>query len=324
MLHVPPLALSRPLPLRSQDGPHVTILMATRNGARWLPAQLDSILAQTHRAWSLWVSDDGSTDDTTAIVLDFARRHPRHDVRLFDGPGKGVAANFLSLLLRDDLPSGAVALSDQDDVWLPYKLDRALREVAARRSQAVLYGAQSLHVGPDLWPTGRSRTMRARPSFGNALVQNVISGHSAVLSDEAVALVRRAGDPGAVPFHDWWLYLLLSAAGARVVIDPKAVLLYRQHDANRMGAHDGVRAHLRRAASIARGEYRDWIGRNLVALQGARPLLTDAARTALDRLDDPDGQSRLARLRALRLAGARRNTALGDAVVALAVLAGRV
>ncbi len=322
MLHVKPLHLSSPLPVRRGHRPHVTILMATRDGARWLPAQLESFLAQTHGNWSLWVSDDGSMDDTRAIVTDFARRHPRHDVRLFDGPCRGAAANFLSLLRHPDLPPGIVALSDQDDVWLPFKIDRALDHVAG--AGAVLYGGQSLHAGPDLRITGRSRTGGAVASFGNALVQNLVSGHSAVLSAEALEIVRRAGDPGTVPFHDWWLYLLLSGAGARVIVDPAAVLLYRQHDRNLLGAHAGPRAHLRRMRAIARGDYRAWVDANLGALGRVEPFLTEDARGVLAHLRGLPRGAGVARLRSLRAAGVRRHGWLGDAILGMAVLGGRM
>ena len=324
MLHVKPLHLSSPLPVRRGQRPHVTILMATRDGARWLPAQLESFLAQSHGNWSLWVSDDGSTDATRTIVTDFARRHPRHDVRLFDGPCRGAAANFLSLLLHPDLQPGIVALSDQDDVWLPFKIDRALDRIAAAGDGAVLYGGQSLHTGPDLRITGRSRTAGAVASFGNALVQNVVSGHSAVLSAEALRIVRGAGDMGAVPFHDWWLYLLLSGAGAKVIVDPAAVLLYRQHDRNLLGAHSGPRAHLRRMRAIARGDYRAWVDANIAALGQVAPLLTEEARGVLDHLRGLTPGAGVSRLRSLRAAGVRRHGKLEDAILGMAVLGGRM
>ena len=87
--------------------------MATRNGAAHLPAQLASLAAQSHSGWRLWVSDDGSTDATRALVQDFGRDH---DVRLIDGPQRGAAANFRTLLARaaQDAPQAALAFSDQD------------------------------------------------------------------------------------------------------------------------------------------------------------------------------------------------------------------
>ena len=100
------------------SGPPVRILLATWNGARYLQAQLDSYLAQDHDNWALWVSDDLSTDGTWEILQAFAARHPEREIVLKRGPGRGSAANFLSLLCDPELPVGPVALSDQDDVWL--------------------------------------------------------------------------------------------------------------------------------------------------------------------------------------------------------------
>lgn len=104
---------------------HVAILMATRNGAEFLRAQLDSLAAQDHDDWSLWIGDDGSTDATRAIVEAFAHSHPQRTVSLRDGPRRGSMANFLSLLCAPDIRADFFALADQDDVWLPVRLSRA-------------------------------------------------------------------------------------------------------------------------------------------------------------------------------------------------------
>ena len=97
--------------MTNDSPPHVAILMCTRNGARFLPAQMDSFLAQTHDNWSLWVSDDGSNDKTLDILREFQAAHPSRIVRLFRGPRQGIGANYLSLICRSDTPKGIIALS---------------------------------------------------------------------------------------------------------------------------------------------------------------------------------------------------------------------
>ncbi|MBR4877630.1 MAG: glycosyltransferase [Rhodocyclaceae bacterium] len=77
-------------------GQTVAILLCTFQGERWLPEQLESLRAQTHRDWTLTVSDDGSTDATVQIVRDFAARVPQ-PVHITQGPQRGHAANFLTL-----------------------------------------------------------------------------------------------------------------------------------------------------------------------------------------------------------------------------------
>ncbi|APX14380.1 glycosyltransferase [Tateyamaria omphalii] len=306
----------------------VTIVLCTCNGATHLDAQLQSYLDQTHANWALWISDDGSDDATLDILHAFRAAHgDRHDIRLLERPGRagrrGAARNFLTTLCHPDLPRTHVAVSDQDDVWRPDKLARALARMDAA-DPVTLYGAQSVHVDTDLQPIGGSRPPARAPGLCNALVQNVVSGHSTVLSPEALARVRQAG-PVAVPHHDWWLYLLIAASGGQVVVDDAATLLYRQHRGNVMGAHRGRRAQLARLRQILDGTYGDWIGTNLAALGGAGVPLTGAARTALDlyRAAAPRraGPARMALWRHL---GAYRQSGLEQRLLMLAAALGRV
>ena len=155
-------------PALSSGLPPITVLLACYQGAGHLRAQLDSLAAQDHRDWALWVSDDGSTDGTREIVTAFRSAHPGHEIRLLDGPRRGAAANFLSLMCHPDLPETHVALADQDDLWYPHKLDHALRALSHLDGPAV-YSAQSRHVAGDGTPLGLSRGHSGPPSFGNAL-----------------------------------------------------------------------------------------------------------------------------------------------------------
>jgi hypothetical protein len=258
----------------------ITILLCTRNGAAYLPEQLASYVAQEGVAWDLWVSDDASTDGTREILARFRDAHGGgRRIELVEGPGQGGAANFLTLIARPDLPQGAVALSDQDDVWLPHKLARAVAGLAAAGPVAI-YGAQSLHTDQGLRVTGRSRPPHRRPGFAHALMQNAVSGHSLALSAGARRLAARAGVQ-AVPYHDWWLYQLVAGAGGEVVIDAEAVLYYRQHAGNAMGAHQGVGATVTRLGQVLGRGYGGWIAANLAALGRAEPLLVPEARATL-------------------------------------------
>src|SRR5690606_22824866 len=118
----------------------------------WVGEQLASLAAQELDDWALWVSDDGSTDGTMAVLEAFrAERQGKNEVTIVEGPGAGSAAlNFLHLLTRPELPLGprtVVALCDQDDVWLPEKLGRGLALLAdAAEDVPLLYGAQAILV----------------------------------------------------------------------------------------------------------------------------------------------------------------------------------
>lgn len=312
---------------RARRAPHIRILMGTCQGARHLQAQLDSFVAQSHANWSLWVSDDGSGDATGQILQRFAQAHPAREIRLFTGPQQGISANYLSLLTHPALPQdGAlIALSDQDDVWAPDRLAAVAGHLGPLAPKMpVLYGADTIVTDAALRPVGRTRRHRGRFSFPNALLQNVIAGNTAALTRGALALVRRAPPAGPVPFHDWWLYLLITGAGGDVLYDPAPRLFYRQHGTNALGAHRGPGPALRRLAHLRNGTYRDWIVANLAALRSVRSHLSPPHRACVDTLSDTLGMAGLTRWRSLRRAGALRQDLAGQLAVSVMALTGHL
>ncbi|WP_280860355.1 glycosyltransferase [Pararhodobacter sp. SW119] len=299
---------------------HVSILMCTLNGARWLPAQLDSLLGQSHQDWSLWVSDDGSIDGTHAVLAEFANRHPGRVARILKGPQKGSAANFLQLLCHPELPAGIVALADQDDVWFPHKLSSALQVLRQSADSPCAWAARYRVV--DIETRGEILSARwARgPSFANAVVQNILSGHTLTMNRAAVQIVRRAGVQ-AVPHHDWWLYLLFAACDARIVADGNVVLDYRQHDTNAMGIRSTHQARSARLASLLDGRLRDWIAANMAALNAANVPLTPVAEEFARRWPSA---TPLTRLQLMREFGVHRQSSAETALIHLAAAIGKL
>lgn len=300
---------------------HVHILMSTFNGAHWIGAQLDSFLAQSHPRWTLWVSDDGSTDETRARLEAFANCNPGRVARILDGPQQGSAANFLHLLCHPDLPPGIVALSDQDDVWMPHKLARAVGQLQAAGPAPCVWSARYMITTAQLQPSHASNLWTRGPSLGNALVQNILSGHTLTLNPAAVALIRRAGRQ-TVPHHDWWIYLVMMACGARAMVDPEIVLHYRQHGANAMGGRASARARHKRFSALMKGQMRDWIEDNLQALRAAKDLpLTVPARAMLQCWQRPERREKLWLLQEFDI---HRQSRLETALLYLAAATGRL
>jgi len=297
----------------------VSIVMATRNGAAHLADQLDSIARQSHGDWSLFVSDDGSTDATRAILADFARRHP---VRVVDGPRRGAAANFLSALCHPDLPQGVVALADQDDIWLPGKLARGLRRIraAGRDGGAVLYAAESALADARGRPFRISHSGRARPGFGASLAQNLFGGHTTMFNGPLLALLQAAGPQAGLAFHDWWIYQLAAGSGARLVLDPAPMALYRQHGGNELGAAGRIGGRSRLSRVLA-GQWRAEMQGHARALHRVSHLLTAEAQATLAAFLDapPRGFARVERFRSL---GLRRSSTGGDILMLGAAFAG--
>lgn len=293
----------------------VTIVMATYNGARHLPMQLESLAAQSHADWRLLVSDDGSTDGTRAIVADFARHHP---VRMIDGPRQGPAANFLTALCHPDVPPGPVALADQDDVWLAGKLARGLRRLeAAPGTGPALYAAESLLTDAELRPLRASTQGRLTPGFPPSLCQNLFGGHTMMLDPGALNLVRQAGIPDRIAFHDWWIYQLVAGAGGRLILDPQPMVRYRQHGANVLGGAGGLGPGLRRLRLALNGTWGDQMQAQARALEQVQHLFTAESRAVLHAFLAAPRRGP-ARALALRRLGLRRSSPFGTALMLLA------
>lgn len=300
---------------------HVNILLGTYNGASWLPAQLDSFLAQTHQDWSLWISDDGSTDGTRALLHEFAAAHPGRVACILDGPRQGSAANYLHLMCHPELPvEGIVALSDQDDMWMPDKLARAVGYLRTSEDTPCAWAARYLITDAHLAAAQVSKRWPRVPSLRNALVQNILSGHTLTFNAPALQIVRQAG-PQSVPHHDWWLYLLLSATGTKIRFDPAIVLRYRQHKDNAMGTRERILSRLKRVGALFGGTLRSWMEGNLQALARAPVSLTPEAAHLLRCWPEA---GRLTRLRLLRELGIHRQSRGETLMVYLAVAVGKV
>jgi len=301
---------------------HVAILMCTHNGAAHLEAQLQSFAMQTHKDWSLWVSDDGSTDETRAMIDDFRDAHPGHRVTVVPGPCEGAAQNFLSLIHRTQVPAGLIALSDQDDVWLPHKLARAV-SIVGDGDVPIAYGAQSI-VGNDDLSTQRAPKNRLWPAhFGNALVQNILSGHTLVLNHAAHKILRRAGRPRQIVFHDWWIYQVMAGHGVACIVDDAEVVIYRQHAGNTLGVSRGPGAAVARAKMVINGTFGAWSAAHREALWDGRDVLGADAVEVLRVLQDETRPAGPGRVAALHRLGVRRTSRAGNALLDLAAFLGR-
>jgi glycosyltransferase involved in cell wall biosynthesis len=300
----------------------VTILMAVHNGAAHLPEQLDSLARQTGVNWQLIASDDASTDDSRAILQAFSQRHP---VRVVSGPGKGFVRNFMSLLAMCDT-GGAVALADQDDVWFPDKLSRAISRLSAEPAEVpALYCSRRLNWQPETDRRHPSRHYRRAPSFANALVENIAAGNTIVLNGAAARLARQtAAMAWNVPYHDWWLYLLMSGAGGRVIHDPVPGLLYRRHASNVLGPGEGLGGGLRVNLDVARGGFAARVDQNLAALNAVADYLTPQNRDRLAAFAEARQAGVIRRLHLMRRAGVYRQGLLAGLGFWGAVCLGRV
>lgn len=308
----------------SEVGPLVAILMGTHNGAKFLPEQLDSLQAQTHQNWALIVSDDGSTDDTLRILKAFQAKWPNSKLIIKEGSKQGFCANFLSLACDPEIRADYYAFCDQDDVWLPSKLEIALNNVAAHQvhrgiTLPYLYCGRTSYVSEKLEPIGISPLFVFPAKFRNALVQSIAGGNTMVFNQEAKKALERVGIVD-VPSHDWWLYLLVSGIGGEVCYDHVPQILYRQHNDSIVGENRSFGSRCFRAYTLLRGRFRSWNTKNIEALCVVNGMLTEDNQEILRLFKLMRGAKLIDRFRLMEVCGLYRQTWRGTMTMYLAAL----
>lgn len=300
--------------------------MATYQGERFLSQQLQSIAAQSHVHWRLFVSDDGSRDATDQMLEAQQREWGSDRLVMFPGPNRGHHENFRSLTGRAGIDADLFAYADQDDIWEPDKLERAVRWMAHHpASRPLLYCSRTRLIDTDGREFGLSPLFRRPPSFANALVQSLAGGNTMVFNRAARNVLREALPASAqVVTHDWWTYLLVTGAGGEVHYDPDPTVRYRQHASNSVGANLGVRARVRSTWHVGRGRLKRWNDSHVDALTRIGHLLTPENRTTLAQFSDARRAPLVARLAGLKRSGVYRQRVRGDAALFLAALLNRV
>ena len=263
--------------------PRTSVALCTYNGARYLPEQLQSILGQTRLPGELVVFDDGSNDDTVALLRGFAERAP-FPVRVSVNEGRvGPAENFSRAIAA--ATGEIILLCDQDDVWHADRVEQteaafapptapaapaaecpaappagaAAGSVGSRRPGLVFADADvcdcaARPLGYRLWDSlffpPRLRRRVADHGFDVLLRQNVASGATMAFDARFRSMFLPVG-PGWM--HDGWIALLIAAVAPVRVID-RPLIRYRQHPQQTVGA---LRRSLYQQIRNARAMHRD-------------------------------------------------------------------
>jgi glycosyltransferase involved in cell wall biosynthesis len=218
----------------------VAVLLSVYNGGSYLEEQLDSIISQTYTHWKLWVRDDGSKDNTRFLIQEYMNRFPGKIIFLTAHGNLGASKSFG--LLLDVAKAPYMMFCDQDDVWLPEKIERTLSAMKAAEKETPDF---PILVHTDLQVVDQtmkviSNSMWAYQKLNpNAvklheyLIQNHATGCTMMLNTSLKDLVIPI--PTEAIMHDWWIALTASTFGkVKVVFEP--TIKYRQHGNNEVGA----------------------------------------------------------------------------------------
>ena len=309
----------------TNNEPHICLLMATLNGAKFLAEQLLSIENQTHKNWCLVISDDGSSDNTLAIAKQYQQKWGRDRLEIRQGPQKGYCQNFLSMACDSNIRADLYGFSDQDDVWLEDKLSRAVAYLNITNDSQLprVYCGRTEIVDEKLNFLGFSPEFSLPRSFRNAIVQSIAGGNTMVFNQATKELLEKAGTLQVVS-HDWWLYQIVKGAGGIFYYDPKPSLLYRQHATTVIGANNSFRAKVGRILYVLSGQFKEWNSLNYLALCSVKHLLTKDSQDILDTFGRFRGAKLKDRVRLLEVCGLYRQTWQGTLSLWLATIINKV
>jgi len=215
----------------NSDTKKVQILMSTYNGEEFIREQLDSILAQDYPDVDILIRDDGSSDDTFVILKEYEETHS--NITAYQGENVGVNKSFFELLKKCNPKAEYIGFCDQDDYWLPEKIEKAVEQLEKMKGPALYCGTKTL-VNENLEPFEDQQDPHLVPGFGNAVVESICSGCTTLMNKELVDIIKERL-PEDVIHHDWWCYMVATYLGT-MYYDENSYIYYRQHANNEVGA----------------------------------------------------------------------------------------
>lgn len=219
----------------------VDIIMSSYNGEAYIKEQIDSILANTWTDWHLYVCDDGSKDDTEQIVKSYVEKYPDKIYWKPNQQNKGAAINFLDGARK---AKGAyVMFCDQDDFWLPEKIEVTLQcmkkaEESYGKETPLTVFTDAKVVDEKLFVMQESFHRSSKLDTGkldlaHMLMENKMMGCTMMLNRSLLNKLKVF--PKKVRMHDWWAGIVAASFGKIVYLE-HPTMLYRQHTNNVVGS----------------------------------------------------------------------------------------
>ncbi|RDU22807.1 glycosyltransferase family 2 protein [Anaerosacchariphilus polymeriproducens] len=243
----------------------IDIILPTYNGEKYIRDQIESIIGQDYTNWNLLIRDDGSKDQTPRIIREFHKKYPDKIHIIYDNKGNlGVTYNVFELLKYAKNPY--IMFCDQDDIWKVNKI-RTLFEYIKKvekdnKNQPLLVHSDASIVDSKLkmiHPSFASYIHwdKRRDSLANLLQRNVVQGSSAVINQKLLEKVKILGNKKGLKtvHHDWWIAVVAATFG-KIYYCNKALMLYRQHGNNIIGATSNT-LHLRDLFHLSNKELND-------------------------------------------------------------------
>jgi glycosyltransferase involved in cell wall biosynthesis len=227
----------------------IAILLATYNSERFLQEQINSIFKQTFNDWKLYIRDDGSTDNTVAIINEYINKYPEKISLVKDNFGSQKSYHNFVVLMKA-VSCEYYMFCDHDDVWLPNKIELSMNEMESQEKRhnglPILIHTdmkvvdQNLNVLSDsFW--GYSRFLPNHTKFWELVCCNCVNGCTMLFNDKAKEISLKNVDYCLM--HDTLVAQTVSASRGIIKEIKTPTMLYRQHVDNVIGAPDVKRGY---------------------------------------------------------------------------------
>lgn len=216
------------------------ILLASFNGGRYIREQLDSLFRQTDQGWHLFIHDDGSSDQTPAVIQEYQLRFPDR-ITILDGPATGNSRdNFFYLLSQVEAPY--YFFCDQDDVWLPEKIEKTyqrMKKIEEKELPCLVFTDlrvvdESLNCIAEKMEYYQKLNYKDL-SLKQLMVQAAVTGCTSMINRPLRDLMVVSENHDNIIMHDWWASLIAAKFGKISCLN-ESLILYRQHSSNSVGA----------------------------------------------------------------------------------------
>ena len=250
-------------------------ILCTHKYVKYAKQQIISIKNQINVNINLVVSIDSNDISVIEKWIDLLDSYfSKDDYIILKGPQKGFSSNFINAIIKSNCSSEYMAFSDHDDIWDKNKLYVAINSIKDlnNNDSPILYGSRTRYIDDSNNFITYSNMLCKPLGFQNALVQCLAGGNTMVFNKSLYSLITEIGFIN-VKSHDWWLYIVTTATGGKVIFDKNPYISYRQHENNVSGGNKSIYQVLYRVKSLISGDFRDWNKSNIYYLSNHKKLL---------------------------------------------------
>jgi len=210
-----------------KKNPKVNILLSTYNGEKYLTAQIESLLVQTYNNITIYVRDDGSKDNTCAVLEDYAKKGLIILIENAKKVNLGYKESFWTLL-RESAQADYYAFCDQDDIWYPNKVELGVTALEQESdSLPLLYFSSFIYCDEQLRFVGKPTDMPASVTFKDVLFYSPAFGFTVLINHELRNIALSASSLKNIP-HDVWCQKIAASMG-KIIYDSTQTARYRRH-----------------------------------------------------------------------------------------------